>query len=79
MARPYQRVANIAVPPGLSLYYARVDAPGDEPPFARVIGLGKIASNFPGIPARRAAASFACAIPMDERRGPGDESAASGT
>jgi hypothetical protein len=32
MARPYQRVANIAVPPGLSLYYARVDAPDEEPP-----------------------------------------------
>jgi len=31
MKRPYQRVANIWVPPGLSLSYARVDAPGDEP------------------------------------------------
>jgi len=31
MERPYQRVASIWVPPGLSLSYARVDAPGDEP------------------------------------------------
>jgi hypothetical protein len=29
--RHYQRVANIVVPPGLSLHYARVDAPGDDP------------------------------------------------
>ncbi|MGZ6970944.1 MAG: hypothetical protein ACXVID_04710, partial [Thermoanaerobaculia bacterium] len=32
MERPYQRVANIWVPPGFSLSYVRVDAPGDEPP-----------------------------------------------
>ncbi len=31
MTRPYQRVANIVVPPGLSLHYARVDAPGEDP------------------------------------------------
>lgn len=31
MRRPYRRVASVWVPPGLSLSYARVDAPGDEP------------------------------------------------
>lgn len=31
MGRPYKRVASVWVPPGLSLSYARVDAPGDEP------------------------------------------------
>jgi len=31
MDRPYHRVASVWVPPGLSLSYARVDAPGDEP------------------------------------------------
>lgn len=31
MGRPYRRVASVWVPPGLSLSYARVDAPGDEP------------------------------------------------
>lgn len=31
MGRSYKRVASVWVPPGLSLSYARVDAPGDEP------------------------------------------------
>jgi hypothetical protein len=31
MSRPYQRAANVVVPPGLSLHYARVDAPGEDP------------------------------------------------
>jgi hypothetical protein len=32
VGRPYRRVANVWVPPGLSLSYVRVDAPGEEPP-----------------------------------------------